>query len=221
MDGSQLQLTKQSACDAQLTLPERFLSQLANATPSILWTAAADGSITWVSPRWVRIYAGLTPLENIKTWPQELHPDDRKRCAQAWAAALRDGSDYAIEVRHRRHDGVYRWFLTCAAPGCDSACDIVSWFGSTTEIHEFKLSEEARRESQRRLRFALESAAIGEWEVDLVTDKARTSREHDRCFGAEAPLENWSVERFFSDAIPGGARRSAPQKARRLRSAAG
>ena len=203
MDGSQLQQTKQSAGDAQLTLRERAerLSQLAHATPSILWTAAADGSITWVSPRWYE-YTGLTPLENIKTWPQELHPDDRKRCAQAWAAALRDGSEYAIEVRHRRHDGVYRWFLTRAAPARDSAGQIVSWFGSTTEIHEFKLSEEARRESQRRLRFALESAAIGEWEVDLVTGKARTSREHDRCFGAEAPLENWSVEKFFSYVHP-------------------
>ena len=114
-----------------------------------------------------------------------------KRCAQAWAAALRDGSEFAIEVRHRRHDGVYRWFLTRAAPARDSAGQIVSWFGSTTEIHEFqKLSEEARRESQRRLRFALESAAIGEWEVDLVTGKARTSREHDRCL---APKRLWKT----------------------------
>jgi two-component sensor histidine kinase len=55
---------------------------------------------------------------------------------------LREGTEYEIEVRNRRHDGEYRWFLTRASPIRDAAGRITAWFGSTTDIHDRKLAEE-------------------------------------------------------------------------------
>lgn len=175
--------------------------RLANTVPSIVWSAAPDGTITWCSARWYE-YTGLTAEQNRQGWPQVLHPDDRERCAQGWAAALGAGSEYTIEVRNRRHDGAYRWFLTRATPVRDAQGKVTGWFGSTTDIHDLKMAEQARRESQRRLRFALEAAAIGEWEVELATGTTRTSLEHDRCFGFNEPIVNWSVEKFFAALHP-------------------
>ena len=74
-----------------------------------------------------------------------LHPDDRERCVAEWTRALREGTEYEIEVRNRRHDGEYRWFLTRASPLRDAAGRITAWFGSTTDIHDRKQAEERQR----------------------------------------------------------------------------
>ncbi|HSD53841.1 MAG TPA: PAS domain S-box protein, partial [Burkholderiales bacterium] len=128
---------------------ERF-RLMANATPAIVWTADPTGTITFHNQRWLD-YTGLTPQENADQWPARvLHPEDVARCERAWRDALEHGTDYEIEVRNRRHDGEYRWFLTRARPVRDAAGRVVEWFGSTTDIHDRKLAEEALRDADRR-----------------------------------------------------------------------
>jgi PAS domain S-box-containing protein len=120
---------------------ERFRA-LAEAVPAIVWTAAPDGTITFANEQWFH-YCGLTPEQNARHWPElVLHPDDRQRCLTAWNQALAQGSRYEIEVRNRRHDGVYRWFLTRAVPVRDSAGRITAWYGTSTDIHDRKQAEE-------------------------------------------------------------------------------
>ncbi|MFL5694805.1 MAG: PAS domain S-box protein [Ktedonobacteraceae bacterium] len=60
---------------------------------------------------------------------------------QAWQQALKEGSDYEIEVRNKRHDGVYRWFITRVIPVRDTSGRITAWYGSSTDNHEGKLLE--------------------------------------------------------------------------------
>lgn len=119
---------------------ERFRN-LANAIPDFVWTADPDGTITFANDRWFE-YCGITPEQNAREWPElVLHPDDRERCIAEWTRALREGTPYEIEVRTRRHDGEYRWFLTRATPVRDAAGRITAWYGSTTDIHERKQAE--------------------------------------------------------------------------------
>lgn len=128
---------------------ERF-RLMAEMIPSIVWTAAADGTITYANQHWLS-YTGITPEQNAHGWPElVLHPDDRERCLAAWTEALRDGKEYEIEVRNRRHDGAYRWFITRAVPVRNGAGKVVSWFGVTTDIHDQKEMESRLRESDRR-----------------------------------------------------------------------
>ncbi|MGH6897761.1 MAG: PAS domain S-box protein [Geminicoccaceae bacterium] len=131
--------------EAALRASEERLRNLANAVPDIVWTADPDGAITFANDRWFH-YCGITPEQNVRAWPElVLHPDDRERCMAQWTRALREGSDYEIEVRNRRHDGEYRWFLTRASPIRDAAGRITAWFGSTTDIHDRKQAEERQQ----------------------------------------------------------------------------
>src|SRR5262249_23222409 len=75
-------------------------------------------------------------------------------------------------------------------------------FGASGGIDRSKHTEEARPDSEQRLRFALKAAELGEWEIDLKTGQARTSLEHDRCFGFNEPIIGWSTEKFFSAVHP-------------------
>ncbi len=127
---------------------ERF-RLMANVTPTVIWTAAPDGTITWCSDRWLE-YTGLAREENPAKWPQVLHPDDADSCMLAWQRAIKSGTPYEVEVRNRRHDGEYRWFVTRAIPIRNAAGHIVEWYGSTTDIHDRKQAEQALHEADRR-----------------------------------------------------------------------
>jgi PAS domain S-box-containing protein len=138
-------ITERRRIGAALRASEERFRNLANAVPDVVWTADPDGSITFANDRWFR-YCGITPERNAREWPElVLHPDDRQRCIAEWTRALREGGQYEIEVRNRRHDGEYLWFLTRASPIRDAAGDITAWFGSTTDIHDRKLAEERQQ----------------------------------------------------------------------------
>jgi PAS domain S-box-containing protein len=135
-------ITEQKRLHEALSASEERFRILANAVPDIVWTAAPDGSITFANDRWFQ-YCGITPEQNERGWPElVLHPDDRERCLEEWTRALREGTEYEIEVRNRRHDGEYRWFLTRASPIRDRDGRITAWFGCTTDIHDRKQTEE-------------------------------------------------------------------------------
>jgi PAS domain S-box-containing protein len=135
-------ITEQKRLHAALGASEERFRILANAVPDIVWTAAPDGSITFANDRWFH-FCGLTREQNERGWPElVLHPDDRERCIEEWTRALREGTEYEIEVRNRRHDGEYRWFLTRASPIRDRDGRITAWFGCTTDIHDRKQTEE-------------------------------------------------------------------------------
>jgi PAS domain S-box-containing protein len=66
--------------------------------------------------------------------------------------ALRDGMPYEIEVRYRRRDGEYRWFMTRATPERDAFGSVVAWFGATSDIDDLKRAEQTVRESETLFR---------------------------------------------------------------------
>ena len=122
------------------------LRQFADCLPHIVWVAGPDGSHAYYNKRW-HDYTGLA-FENStsEAWCELFHPDDRERADTSWAEALRGGTPYEIEFRLKRaSDGEYRWFLGRAVPHRDSDENIVNWFGTCTDIHEQKLTQDALR----------------------------------------------------------------------------
>ena len=134
-------ITEVRRAEEALRISEERFRNLANAVPDMVWTADPGGTITFANDRWFE-FCGITPEQNAQGWPElVLHPDDRERCTGEWTRALREGTPYEIEVRNRRHDGEYRWFLTRAAPVRDAEGRITAWYGSTTDIHDRKQAE--------------------------------------------------------------------------------
>ncbi|MBD3882023.1 response regulator [Phormidium tenue FACHB-886] len=72
------------------------------------------------------------------------------------------------------------------------------------DLMQRKQAEAAQRESDARLRFALESAQIGEWELDLTAEPycIRRSLIHDQIFGYDSPLPAWSYKTFLNHVHP-------------------
>ena len=70
------------------------------------------------------------------------------------------------------------------------------------EITERKKAEIALRESEARLEFAMETSHTGVWDLDLINHTAIRSPEHDRIFGYNELLPQWTYEMFLDHVFP-------------------
>jgi PAS domain S-box-containing protein len=63
-------------------------------------------------------------------------------------------------------------------------------------------ANEALRESEERLNFALKKSHTGGWELDLEGRSVRRTLEHDRIFGYDTILPEWTYNTFLSHVLP-------------------
>lgn len=124
---------------------ERRFRQVVETLPQMVWTCQADGSTDYLSPQWVN-YTGIPADKQLSfDWQEQIHPDDRKALLEAWLDSTRSGEDFKSEFRIRRFDGAYRWFYALAVPLRNQDGQIEKWFGSNTDVDEFKRTSEALR----------------------------------------------------------------------------
>jgi PAS domain S-box-containing protein len=97
-------------------------------------------------------YFGRT-FDELKGWKSSdvVHPDDLQRTIAAQLEAHQTGTAYNVESRHRRADGVYRWFNVLGLPLRDAQGRILHWFHLQIDIEDRKRAEEALRSAERNL----------------------------------------------------------------------
>jgi PAS domain S-box-containing protein/putative nucleotidyltransferase with HDIG domain len=140
-----------------LALDEIKFSQLANSIPQIVWVTTASGDNIFFNDEWYA-YTGLSPEESMgHGWNKPFHPEDQGIAWDAWQNAVKNNARYSLECRLRGKDGSYRWWLIRGAPAFNIDHRIEKWFGTCTDIHELKLSQEAERNSRAKLLAAFNS----------------------------------------------------------------
>jgi PAS domain S-box-containing protein len=124
--------------------------------------------------------------ERHEDWVRRLHPEDRARAEARFLAAIADAggdTDYEQEYRIVTPAGEVRWIYARAEIERDAAGHALRMVGAHVDVTPLKLAEAALRDSEERLRVALEAARLGAWEVDLVTGKAQRTRRALEIFG--------------------------------------
>ena len=148
-----IDLTDRNLAEAGLRQSEERFRLMADAIPQIVWITDADGRAEFFNRQW-EAYTGVpfepTTAANIAAW--FLHPDDGPTTLSAFEEALRSGTTYRVEHRIRSRTGEYRWFLVRAEPHRDPTTgEVIRWFGTSTDIHDAKLTQERLREGEERL----------------------------------------------------------------------
>jgi PAS domain S-box-containing protein len=167
--------------------------------PTMVWTLQPDGAVDFVNQPWMD-FTGLSLQEGIEDPTRPVHPEDLPRVLGKWRADLAAGEASEDEIRLRRADGKYRWFLIRTVPFRDQQGKVVKWYGISIDIEDRKRAEEALRSSERqhrhiasqlereraRLVEAQVVANIGSWEAELQTLNVTWSEQTHRIFETDA-----------------------------------
>jgi PAS domain S-box-containing protein len=125
----------------QFRREERKLREAVETIPAMSWIAGPRGALQFLNRRWVE-YTGLSQLDTEEVRKVAVHPDDLDRIERRMDASITSGEPFEEEMRIRRTDGEYRWFLGRAVPLRDKRGKVVKWYGAATDIQDRKRAEQ-------------------------------------------------------------------------------
>ncbi|MEW6360930.1 MAG: PAS domain S-box protein [Acidobacteriota bacterium] len=135
-------ITERKRAEEALRASELRYRQLGEGILHQIWTALPDGTLDYVNKRTLDYFSVSFESLLQNGWRDVVHPDDYPETHRLWQDSLKSGEPFEVEFRLLRHDGEYRWHVSKATAGRDSEGRIVKWFGTNTDIHEQKESEE-------------------------------------------------------------------------------
>jgi PAS domain S-box-containing protein len=201
MFGAVQDVTERRRAEEAVRRSEEHLRLVIDTIPTMAWTVRPDGVVDFLNQRWLD-YAGLSLEEYVNDPAGPIHPEDIPRVFKKWAADMATGEPYEDEMRLRRADGEYRWFLVRTEPLRDEQGNIVKWYGSSVDIEDRKQAEEALRKSERVLREAESLGHTGSWEHNLVTGEIFNTGENLRLFFGDDHSKGASFEDYTQATHP-------------------
>jgi len=160
--GTGIDVTEHEVLTSALRKSEMELRQTLDFAPQL---------IAVFGPHRERLYINRIALDylgmSLDEWQDkrpgtEVHPDDSERLKSFWDRASSTGSTFEIEVRVRKGDGHYRWFLARYNSVRDDEGQIVRWYVACTDIDDRKGAEERLHQENVALREEVDKASMFE-----------------------------------------------------------
>ncbi len=165
--GTVIDVTERRAAEERIRGQEAELRQMLDFTPQLVAVFGPGGERLYTN-RIGLDYVGLS-LEEWRQTPgtffssRLFHPDDRERAERTHSDSARSGgSAYELELRLRKRDGTYRWFLVRFNPLRDQQGQITRWYVALTDIEDRKQAEDKLRSENVALREEIDKASMFE-----------------------------------------------------------
>jgi len=200
----------------QLRDSVRMLRELTETIPQMLWSANANGGIDYCNQR-VLDYTGLSPEQVRGTgWMQAVHQDDLEKIAHAWKSAVTTGEPFQYEFRClRAADRAHHWCISTALPLRDQKGQIIKWFGSVVDLHDWKEAQQALQCAQAELARISRLTTMGELAASIAHEVNQpltaVTNNASACLRllADDNLEPATLRRALEEIVSDGARASA------------
>ncbi len=160
--GSSIEIEERKIAEEKIREQEAELRQILDLTPHHLYVFGPDGGLLYVN-QFGLAYLGADLAELVA--PSRInfiHPDDRQGYLAEREKGLLTGKSYEFELRIRRRDGTYRWFLGRGNPLKDEQGRITRWYNTATDIEDRKRAEEEIRKENVALREELGKTSMFE-----------------------------------------------------------
>ncbi len=103
---------------------------------------------------------GPSPEYNVML-AKNIHPEDAEILHQTFSTAIQSGSAYELKHRIVRPDGSIRWVYDRAIPYSDTNGKLVRYIGSTLDITDLKITEEALINSEIKYKNLVKDTQVG------------------------------------------------------------
>ena len=196
------QISNQNLSAADESLHRALIERI----PCIFYIAESGNDAPWhfVSPQ-IENYLGLSPsewLSNSRNWLSHVHPDDRDLVLAAEQRPLDAGTAFFVEYRMISRDDRVFWFRdeSLIHRAADSQTPLL--YGILYDITSQKEAENALRESEERLRLALEAADLGMWQWNPDTDALFWDERQCALYGLKPETAPGTSARFIEYVHP-------------------
>jgi formate hydrogenlyase transcriptional activator len=160
--GVNLEIEELMQAAEALRKSDEELRQILDLTPQMVGVFGPNGERLYVN-RIALDYFGVTSQEWLTSSPgTSVHPDDLERLQSHWDRAVSNRSVFEIEMRLRRGDGTYRWFLARHNPVRDDRGHALRWYVAFTDIEDRKRDEESLQQENAALREEIDQASMFE-----------------------------------------------------------
>jgi PAS domain S-box-containing protein len=157
--------------EEKLQRSEAYLAEAQRLTHTGSWAWRVAGKdAVHLSEEWYRIY-GFDPENGppaLEQRLQRIHPEDRARWQAALDRAIAERSNYEVEFRILLPDGSVKHLHTIGHPVLNASGDLAQFVGSSTDITQRKLAEEALRQAQGDLAHVSRMTTMGELTASLA-----------------------------------------------------
>ena len=149
--------------EEKLRESEYELRQLVEFAPTHVFVLSPQGHGIYAS-RVVLDYYGLTMDEWLGDGVPEkiVHAEDLERYLSERNKGLAGEAPFETEVRRKRKDGAYRWFVSRFNPMRDEKGNIARWYVAQTDIEESKLAAQRTENENLALREELDRSSMFE-----------------------------------------------------------
>ncbi|MDB6057857.1 MAG: nodV1 [Verrucomicrobiales bacterium] len=161
------EMLQRQEIEKALRKSETHLRLVIDSIPTMAWIVLPNGAVDFLNRRWLE-YSGLSLEEALKEPTRTIHPDDIGRAKEKWLSHMDSGKPYEDEMRLRRADGQYRWFLIRTVPLFDESRKVCKWYGTSTDIEDRRRAEEALRETQAMLARVARVTTVGELTASIA-----------------------------------------------------
>ncbi len=149
--------------EEKLRQSENELRRITDAIDQHIIVLGPDGKILYANQSLLD-YSGLS-LEDVMAddfRARCIHPDDLERVRDERQPALERGTPFELELRARRKDGQYRWFLIRYNPLRNEEGRIIRWYSTRTDIEDRKRDEERTHKENLALREEIDQSSMFE-----------------------------------------------------------
>ncbi len=165
--GAVTDVTAAKQAEEKIRQSEMELRQIMDLGPQQIGVLGPDRSRLYVNQSALD-YHGLTLEEWRSCSPDRLvHPDDLERVEKDTQSKFLSGSPHEIEMRLRRKDGQYRWFLFRCSPLRDEQGRPRRWYIAVNDIEDRKQAEERLQNENVALREEIDRASMFEEVVGI------------------------------------------------------
>ena len=176
----------------------RRLAAVVESSADAIIVKTLDGFITNWNGAAEKMF-GYTAAEAVGQPVQMLIPPEREAEEMRIVANLAQGQQVPpFRTVRIAKDGRRIEISAQVSPLRDAAGRIIGGVKSARDLTHQRQIEAALRHSEARLRFALESATIGDWELELDSGQIHRSRRYDQCFGLPDGAEGWNRARMLA-----------------------
>jgi PAS domain S-box-containing protein len=196
--GAVIDITEAKRAEEKIRLSERELRTLIEAIPAYVGTNQPDGSVDFISQSWLD-YTGFSREQGMGWgWGSALHPEDFDRVLTNWRAGVAAGIPVEHELRCRRADGTYHWFLYRGLPFRDDGGNIVKWYGTLMNIDALKETETALQMREHELLSIIETIPSMLWSTSPTGEPTHLSQRLLEYYGVRfEELVNRGWEKFI------------------------